>query len=57
MFKDLTKEQIGGLIVNAIFGAIGSVLLGAANMRANRKDVQEAVAKELSEKSEAEESL
>lgn len=47
MFKDLTKEQIGGLIVNAIFGAIGSVLLGAANMRANKKEVQDTV-RELS---------
>lgn len=56
MFKDLTKEQVGSLIVNAIFGAIGSVLLGAANMRANKKEVQETVVKELSENS-AEEDL
>lgn len=48
MFKDLTKEQIGGLIVNAIFGAIGSLLIGAANMRANKKDVQDTV-RELAE--------
>lgn len=57
MFKDLTKEQVGSLIVNAIFGAIGSVLLGAANMRANKKEVQEAVVKELSENSTTEENL
>lgn len=57
MFKDLTKEQVGSLIMNAIFGAIGSVLLGAANMRANKKEVQEAVVKELSENSAAEENL
>lgn len=48
MFKDLTKEQIGGLIVNAIFGAIGSLLIGAANMRANKKEVQDTV-RELAE--------
>lgn len=48
MFKDLTKEQIGGLIVNAIFGAIGSLLIGAANMRANKKEVQASV-RELAE--------
>lgn len=57
MFKDLTKEQVGSLVVNAIFGAIGSVLLGAANMRANKKEVQEAVVKELSENSTTEENL
>lgn len=48
MFKDLTKEQIGGLIVNAIFGAIGSLLIGAANMRATKKEVQDTV-RELAE--------
>lgn len=48
MFKDLTKEQIGGLIVNAIFGAIGSLLIGAANMQATKKEVQDTV-RELTE--------
>ena len=49
MFNGLTKEQIGGLIVNAIFGAIGSVLIGVANMRATKKEIQETVVKELSD--------
>lgn len=49
MFNGLTKGQIGGLIVNAIFGAIGSVLIGVANMRATKKEIQETVVKELSD--------
>lgn len=57
MFKDLTKEQIGGLIVSAVVGAFCNMLLGAANMRANKKEVQNTVRELTEAETENEENL